>query len=148
MVAEEAPCVLCPDRRRVGVKRSREQTDRLAAATAEVRPALDADRARPVITPTMNTEGAGVTSTSTDPWPPRRLPTSPRPLLSAAVLSAVADDSDRTDLFDTDTAVTHGLLGVAEAHLALDARVGQTGRGRASLGVAGREGEHALDAGA
>src|SRR5438477_4083081 len=124
MVAEEAPCVLCPDRRRVGVKRSREQTDRLAAATAEVRPALDADRARPVITPTMNTERAGVTSPSTDPWPPRRLPTSPRPLLSAAVLSAVADDSDRTDLFDTDTAVTHGLLG----RVAVDRGVGVIAR--------------------
>jgi hypothetical protein len=112
MVAEEAPRVFCPDRHRVGVKRSREQPDRPDVATAEVRPALEADPARPVITPTMNTEGTGATSTSTTSGPSTRLPTRPRSLLIAAVLSAVTDDNDPNDRFNTEAGFTHGLLWV------------------------------------
>jgi hypothetical protein len=46
MVTEEVPLVApC---HQGGVKRSREQTNRPAATTAQVRPALDADPARPI----------------------------------------------------------------------------------------------------
>jgi hypothetical protein len=111
MVAEEAPCVFCPDRHRVGVKRSREQPNRLVVATAEVRPALEADPASPVMTPTINTEGTGATPTSTTPESATQLPTRPRSLLTAAVLTAVADDSDPADPLSTEARFTHGLLG-------------------------------------
>src|SRR2546425_7027431 len=71
MVAEEVPPVtpsipagLIPRAccHRVGVKRSREQTNQLVACTVPVRPALDADPARPVRTPIMDNEerGAGL----------------------------------------------------------------------------------------
>src|SRR5258708_32660682 len=126
MVAEEAPCVSCPARRRVGVKRSREQPDRLAVASAEMRPALDADPARPVITPTMNTEGTGATSTSTTSGPSTRLPTRPRSLVIAAVLSAVTDDSDPAGPFNTEAGFTHRLLAQRSARRASSARRRQT----------------------
>ena len=111
MVAEKVPRVFCPDRERVGVKRSREQPDRLVVAMAEVRPALDADPARPVITTTMNTEGTGATSTWTTAGSSTRLPTSPRSLWTGNVLSAVvADHSGPADPFSIEAGFTHGLF--------------------------------------
>jgi hypothetical protein len=57
MFAPEAP--LRPDRRRVGVKRSREQPPTPTATKTQVRPALDADPGERTAEPTMTTEGRG-----------------------------------------------------------------------------------------
>jgi hypothetical protein len=110
MVAEEVPHVFCPRREKVGVKRSREQRDRPVAAAAPVRPALDADLARAVNKPTMATETTGATSPSTNSACSTRLPGRPRSLMTAAVLAAVADDSEPADRFVTEAGLTHGLL--------------------------------------
>jgi hypothetical protein len=110
MVAEEASRVFGPSRERVGVKRSREPSNRLAATAAEVRPALDADPGTPLTRPTMSTEGTGATSTSTESECSPRLPARPRSLLIAALLTPAAGQNDPADPFITRAGFTHGLL--------------------------------------
>jgi hypothetical protein len=83
---------------------------RAFAATAPVRPALDADPGKPVISPTMSTEGTGATSTSTDSERSTRLPARLRSLLIAGVLADIGD-SDPADLCNIGAGFTHGLLG-------------------------------------
>ncbi len=120
MVAQEVLPVTRPQlpapgltrRHRVGVKRSREQTSRPAATTLEVRPALDADPAASVHPPTMNTEGTGANSSSTNSVCTARFATRPRSLLIAALLATPTRESDITDPTGTGAAFTHGMFGV------------------------------------
>jgi hypothetical protein len=67
----------------VGVKRSREQTDQPALPTIEVRPALDADPAELTRRPTMEDEGRGSPSTSTNSTSPESPTAAPPSLLRA-----------------------------------------------------------------
>lgn len=89
MVAEEVPPVTWLAQRtcchRVGVKRSREQANRLIAGTVQVRPALEADPAEGVRAPIMDTEGRGADSPTKPSSCPSRLPARPPFLMRAAV---------------------------------------------------------------
>jgi hypothetical protein len=82
---------------RVGVKRSREQTNHPTAATIEVRPALDADPAEVTLGPRIDKEGRGTTSTTTHldiPTPPDRA----SPFPPARLLLHPISENDPTDL--------------------------------------------------
>ena len=89
MVAEEAPPVTWLAGRacchRVGVKRSREQTNRLVTATVQVRPTLEADPAEAVRAPIMDNEERGADSTGKISSCPSRLTARPSFLMGAAV---------------------------------------------------------------
>ena len=92
MVAEEVPLVAWLVRRdccpRVGVKRSRERTNRRVAATVQVRPALGADPAQPVCGPIMDLEERGANSTTTTTWCASRLTARPPFLMRASIVDA------------------------------------------------------------
>jgi hypothetical protein len=109
MVAEEVPLVACGQR--VGVKGSREQANRSVAATVQVRPALDADPAKPVASPTMELEGRGATSKPHTKHASRTLPLRPPSLLIAALPLATTTPSDVTDITRTGAGFTHGMFG-------------------------------------
>jgi len=94
MVAEEVPPVtrsilgglaLRACCQRVGVKRSREQTNRLLTATVRVRPALEADPVEPVRAPIMDNEERGADSTTKTSRCASRLAARPPFLMRAAV---------------------------------------------------------------
>jgi hypothetical protein len=119
MVAEEVPPVtparLRPTtrrspRHRVGVKRSREQTNRPGAAAAKVRPALDADPARPVLRPTMDAEGTGATSPWRTPTCSTRLPIPPRSLMAAPCLAHSDIEGTNPARTERTAGFTHGVL--------------------------------------
>src|ERR1700722_1136927 len=81
MVAAEVPAL--DPRQRVGVKRSRERTNRPTATWALVRPALDADPAQLAAVPTMEMEGRGDNPLPSKPRPSEPLPVRPPSLLLA-----------------------------------------------------------------
>src|SRR5436190_11060190 len=99
MVAEEVPAVA---RDRVGVKRSREQPADPTCRPVEMRPALDADPARPVLRRTMAPEGRRATAEPEPARPSAPIQTArPPSLLSAPLLTATT----------AGIPLTHGLLG-------------------------------------
>ena len=86
MVVEEVP----PSRLNasgVGVKRSREQANQPAIATAKVRPALDADPAEVSHGPTMDKQGRGTPSRTPGATSPHPLTERPPSLLLAPLPS-------------------------------------------------------------
>lgn len=93
----------------VGVKRSREQTNRPAATAAEVRPALDADPAEVFHRPTMDKEGRGTAlTTTTSSSVPHHLTERPLFLLPALPSS---HSTGRIPLVCSHDAFTHGMFG-------------------------------------
>jgi hypothetical protein len=97
MLAEEVPPVtrsilaghaLRARCHRVGVKRSREQTNRLVTATGPVRPALEADPPEPVRPPIIDNEKRGADSTTNTSRCTSRLPARPPFLMRAALAGA------------------------------------------------------------